>query len=210
MPDSLYDASLFADAIANDTISTAPDNAEPATDAAVTSAAVSSAGRAPPEDSSPSGKPRSSPPRLQRTRTLRSNRADATQSRFKHAMQVQTDAGGYNSGRTYYLQAADAAECDAIAASLAECGRRARKAAEAKSRVRRIQAAVCRAYESPPFQSFVVLLIVAVRRLASKLRRASPQSRAEPCRHRCMTARFSSRAPRIRRRRRRRRRGRTS
>ena len=92
----------------------------------------------------------------------RPKRAEAATTRFQHALQIKTREKGYNSGRTYYLQAADAAQCAAVAASLAVCARRAREASEAKSRARRAQAAVCRVYESSIVQTIVALLIIGV------------------------------------------------
>ena len=48
--------------------------------------------------------------------------ADSAQTLFRHALQLQTDADGYNSGRTYYLQAASEEQCSAIGASLGAVG----------------------------------------------------------------------------------------
>jgi hypothetical protein len=103
----------------------------------------------------------------------RHRRSDPVHARFQHALQVQTVEDGYNSGRTYYLQADSAAQCAEICDSLAACARRAREAAAAQSRLRRVQQAVCDAYESTPFQSAVAVLIIAVRLMRTHARTAA-------------------------------------
>ena len=89
--------------------------------------------------------------------------ADSAQTRFRHALQLKTVPDGFNSGRTYYLQAASDAQCRAVCDSIALHSRRARKAVIAGTRLRRIQGKVLEAYESTPFQSAVAVLILAVR-----------------------------------------------
>ena len=89
--------------------------------------------------------------------------ADSAKTLFRNALQLKTDADGYNSGRTYYLQASSAEQCGAVCASLVLLARRARKAVVAGTRMRRLQGRVLRAYESVAFQSGVAVLIIAVR-----------------------------------------------
>jgi hypothetical protein len=68
--------------------------------------------------------------------------ADSAKTLFRHAVQIKTDADGYNSGRTYYLQASSAEQCAELCASLAVLARRARKAVVAGTRFRRLQTKV--------------------------------------------------------------------
>ena len=91
--------------------------------------------------------------------------ADAARTLFQNAIQVKTDADGYNSGRTYYLQATSAEQCNSVCASVAVLARRARKAVVAGTLIRRLQGKVLRFYESMAFQSFVAVLIISVRSL---------------------------------------------
>ena len=90
--------------------------------------------------------------------------ADSAQTRFRHALQLKTVEEGYNSGRTYYLQAASEDQCLAVCESIAQLARLAREELAARSRFGRFQNAVLVAYESTPFQSAVAILILAVRR----------------------------------------------
>ena len=92
-----------------------------------------------------------------------SKSADAARTLFRNALQIKTNAEGYNSGRTYYLQAASPEQCSAMCASLTLQVQRARKAVVAGRRILRLQGKVLRAYESLAFQSGVAILIIAVR-----------------------------------------------
>jgi hypothetical protein len=88
--------------------------------------------------------------------------ADSSQTRFQHALQLKTIPDGFNSGRTYYLQAASDEQCRAVCESISRLARRAREEAAATSRIRRAQAHVAAVYDSTPFQSAVALLIITV------------------------------------------------
>jgi hypothetical protein len=90
--------------------------------------------------------------------------ADSAQTRFRHALQLKTVEDGYNSGRTYYLQAASEDQCRAMCESIAQLACLARERQAARSRFGRFQNAVLVTYESTPFQSAVAVLILAVRR----------------------------------------------
>ena len=94
--------------------------------------------------------------------------ADSAKTLYQHALQIQTDADGYNSGRTYYLQAASDEQCAAISATLGGLAHSEREAAAARTRLARVQRTVLRAYESAPFQCGVAVLIIVVRRSATE------------------------------------------
>jgi hypothetical protein len=88
--------------------------------------------------------------------------ADSSQTRFQHALQLKTISDGFNSGRTYNLQAASDEQCRVVCESLTRLARRAREDAATISSIRRAQARVAAVYESTLFQSGVALLIIAV------------------------------------------------
>ncbi len=78
-------------------------------------------------------------------------------------MQIITVEEGFNSGRTYYLQASSEDECKDMTEVLKRMAKVARKRAEAKSKFRKIQEKVLKFYDSTPFQCGVAFLIIAVR-----------------------------------------------
>ncbi len=87
-----------------------------------------------------------------------------------NAFQIATDSNGYNSGRSYYLQAASESQKQEIINHLQVFARSARKKAEVKSYFRKTQDRVQAWYTSRQFQTGAALLIVAVRwSLFSKL-----------------------------------------
>ncbi len=92
---------------------------------------------------------------------------DRTSSRTGNAFQIATDTNGYNSGRSYYLQAAGTNQKQEIIAVLRKFSKIARKRAEVKSSLRQTQDRVRETYISWQFQTGAALLIVAV--LASSL-----------------------------------------
>ncbi len=104
--------------------------------------------------------------------------ADTVKTRFRHALQLQTVEDGYNSGRTYYLQASSDERCKTVCDSIARHARRARRAADAQSRLRRAQRVVLAVYESAPFQSAIAVLILAVRAPRARERGACAPDRS--------------------------------
>ncbi len=108
--------------------------------------------------------PPTSPPLTQRGAGRGGRSADSAQTRFRHALQLKTVEDGYNSGRTYYLQAASEDQCCAVCESISQLVRLAREELAARSRFSHFQNAVLVAYESTPFQSAVAVLILVVRR----------------------------------------------
>jgi hypothetical protein len=85
-----------------------------------------------------------------------------TSSLIGNAFQIATDTNGYNSGRSYYLQAASASQKQEIIAHLQVFAKSARKRAEVKSYFRKTQDRVQMFYISRQFQTTAALLIVAV------------------------------------------------
>jgi hypothetical protein len=96
--------------------------------------------------------------------------ADSSQTRFQHAFQLKTIPNGFNSGRTYYFQAASDEQCRVVCQSISCQSRRAREDAAKISSIRRAQARVAAMYESTTFQSGVAVLIVTVHTPSAHLR----------------------------------------
>ena len=98
----------------------------------------------------------------QQPRQSAAKSADSSQTRFQYALQLKTIPDGFNSGRTYNLQAASDEQCRTVCESILRLSRRAREEAAATSSIRRAQARVAAMYESTAFQSGVAVLIIAV------------------------------------------------
>jgi hypothetical protein len=88
-------------------------------------------------------------------------RADAGYMPLQFAMQLKTAVDGYNSGRTYCLQARSDKEIRDAMASLAAAMERARSSNNQPC-IERWQGAVRAFYMSFPFQLLTAILIVAV------------------------------------------------
>jgi hypothetical protein len=78
-------------------------------------------------------------------------------------LMIETHPDGYNSGRTYYLQAESEILRNNIVKMLSESSALALDRAQAQSAFAQTQRRVERVYRSSPFQSFFAFLIVAVR-----------------------------------------------
>jgi hypothetical protein len=76
---------------------------------------------------------------------------------------VETHPEGYNSGRTYYLQAESRASCQEIVRKLSQYSAAAKEKAYSRSVFAKAQRQVDKVYRSTMFQSLVALLIIAVR-----------------------------------------------
>ena len=74
---------------------------------------------------------------------------------------IVTDQNGYNSGRKYYVEAAEADRREIISTLLSRA-RVAKKEKEAKGRMQRAREKVARLTGSKPFQYFFAILIVFV------------------------------------------------
>ncbi len=75
---------------------------------------------------------------------------------------IETHPDGYNSGRTYYLQAESELLCRNLVKSLSLYSAAAHERAQAKSTFAMTQRRVDRVYRSSPFQGFFAVLIIAV------------------------------------------------
>jgi hypothetical protein len=80
-------------------------------------------------------------------------------------LMIETSADGYNSGRTYYLQAENQASRRDIMRKISHNSKKAFEKAHAHSSFSRAQRRVKRVYRSEVFQKFVAFLIVSVRLL---------------------------------------------
>jgi hypothetical protein len=88
---------------------------------------------------------------------------ESTSSLFVNAFQIATVTNGYNSGRSYYLQADSSQLKQQIICQLHDLAKLARKKAEETTWFRRIQGRVRAVYIHWIFQSTAALLIMAVR-----------------------------------------------
>ena len=87
---------------------------------------------------------------------------DSTSRLFVNAIQIATIADGYNSGRSYYLQAESSEDKQKIIEQLRALTEIARKRAEVKTLFRKVQDRVRKVYNTRIFQCSAALLIVAV------------------------------------------------
>ena len=78
------------------------------------------------------------------------------------SFQIRTMVDGFNSGRTYYLQAESAEICQEIVRNLSKYVVASRKRADKASKFRRGQKVLLTFYESAPFQLVSSLLIILV------------------------------------------------
>jgi hypothetical protein len=89
-------------------------------------------------------------------------RAENTSQLFVNAFQIATIPNGYNSGRSYYLQAESSDLEHQVMTQLRTLATIARKKAEARSSFRKSQDRARAIYTAKPFQIGASLLIVAV------------------------------------------------
>ncbi len=92
-------------------------------------------------------------------------RAENTSQLFVNAFQIATIPTGYNSGRSYYLQAESSELEHHVMTQLRTLANHARKKAEARSFLRKTQDRARAIYTARPFQIGASLLIVAVNNL---------------------------------------------
>ena len=84
---------------------------------------------------------------------------------FLNAFMINTIAEGYNSGRTYYLQASSKDQCLELVKSIKTFSKRARERAEAQTKFAKVQLRVRKVFDSQWFQATSASLIIAVNRL---------------------------------------------
>jgi predicted RNA-binding protein YlxR (DUF448 family) len=87
---------------------------------------------------------------------------DSTSRLFVNAFQIATISDGYNSGRSYYLQADSSDVKQKVIEQLQALSQSARKRAEVKSLFRKFQDHVRQVYTTRIFQGSAALLIIAV------------------------------------------------
>ncbi len=87
---------------------------------------------------------------------------ESTSRLFVNAFQIATIPDGYNSGRSYYLQADSSDIKQQIISQLQVLAKTAKKKAEVKSSFHKAQDRVRSLYVTGPFQGTAALLIVAV------------------------------------------------
>jgi predicted RNA-binding protein YlxR (DUF448 family) len=87
---------------------------------------------------------------------------DSTSRLFVNAFQIATIPDGYNSGRSYYLQADSSDVKQKVIEQLQALSQSARKRAEVKSLFRKVQDHVREVYTTKIFQGSAALLIIAV------------------------------------------------
>ncbi len=92
-----------------------------------------------------------------------SKTSDSNKTRSRTMFEIKTAIDGYNSGRTYRLQASSEVECAELVALLAAAAKAARRAKDSKTHFEQSQARVRAIYRSGFCQGFVALLIMAVR-----------------------------------------------
>ena len=78
------------------------------------------------------------------------------------AFQIHTEPEGFNSGRTYYLQARTGQECEIIVEQLKKYAAVARAKGETASRIRRAQGHARLVHDSRTFQTLSALVIITV------------------------------------------------
>ncbi len=90
------------------------------------------------------------------------DQADESSMSFHNSLIIETDSAGFNSGRTYYLQASCKEECHSIIQKLTACAQAARDKAQQITLLSQAQLRLRKLYNSPAFQHFFALLILAV------------------------------------------------
>ena len=113
-----------------------------------------------------------------RRNSTRSHPTSAGSETFT-ALQIATRRDGYNSGRSYYLQAETQSQMDGLRSKIQANAMAARKRAEAANLFRRCQGHTRRVYEASAVQGLIALIIVAV---SERLRRRSRKDPASSCR----------------------------
>ena len=85
------------------------------------------------------------------------------ESKDENQLMIETHPEGYNSGRTYYLQAESKASCQDIIKKLSKYKKAAYHREHAQSSFRQAQLRALKIYRSTFFQRFIGLLIISVR-----------------------------------------------
>ena len=81
---------------------------------------------------------------------------------FLNAVVIRTKAGGFNSGRAYYLKAPDADVCGKLMMDLPRLCSAAKKRAASASSLMRLQGKVRKVYDTKFFQGVMIVCILLV------------------------------------------------
>jgi hypothetical protein len=87
---------------------------------------------------------------------------ESKKSKDANELMIETHPEGYNSGRTYYLQAESKAFCRQVVQQLNHYCKEAHERANAQTTFARAQHYVGKMYRSTIFQNLVAILIIAV------------------------------------------------
>jgi hypothetical protein len=98
-----------------------------------------------------------------RRNSMPSHNSNSTLGEAQPALQIATRRDGYNSGRSYYLQAEPRDRMDALRERIQANAKAARKREEAANLFRQWQSSTRRVYETNAVQGFVAIIIAAVR-----------------------------------------------
>jgi hypothetical protein len=95
---------------------------------------------------------------------------DGVDKEAKHSndLMIETHPEGYNSGRTYYLQASSRVACQDIVRKLSKSCKAAHEKAHARTVFAQAQRRVGKVYKSTLFQGFFAALIIAVTKYLCK------------------------------------------
>jgi hypothetical protein len=85
-----------------------------------------------------------------------------SKSKDPNAFMIETSPEGYNSGRTYYIQAESSSSCRAISSKFSQSSAIAQERANARTAFEQAQRRVGKVYSANWFQNSVALLIIAV------------------------------------------------
>jgi hypothetical protein len=99
---------------------------------------------------------------VERVREMKGLHQENKNSSDAAELMIETHPDGYNSGRTYYLQANSKATCQKFIQKLNQYCTKARERANARTALAQAQQRVGKMYRSRPFQNFVAILIIAV------------------------------------------------
>ena len=91
----------------------------------------------------------------------------------EHTIQITTEPGGHNSGRSYYLRADSKESLETLVESVRRLAREVKKRRDNKSIFQRIQRMVRRVYESTPSRALIIFLIAMVTQATRNIRHQS-------------------------------------
>ncbi len=99
---------------------------------------------------------------IHRVKEMEAGDQETELAKDANELMIETHPEGYNSGRTYYLQAQSTASCQDIIKKLVQYSAAAFERAHAQSAFRQAQLRVFKVYRSSVFQRFVAILIILV------------------------------------------------